>query len=326
LREEKLVRIREIYEIAVRKGIAADPRGEKGVRRELSKREKEYADLKESEKKDFDQESLRNPYSDTRVLYGDLDQDVDCVLAGIDIEVGEVLLADRLRERGKRIDLLISHHPEGKALAALYEVMHIQEDELHMLGVPINVAEGLMAKRIAEVERRFMPINHNRAVDAAALLGIPLMCVHTPADNLVQEYLTSYFTKNDPETVGDIVKLLKEIPEYREGMKRKAGPKIVVGSDKRRVGKIFVDMTGGTSGARESYEKLAAAGVGTIVGMHMSEDHRKEAEKHHINVVIAGHMASDSLGLNLFLDELERRGVEIVPCSGLLRFSRVQKW
>ena len=59
------MRIREIYDIAIRKGIAADPRGEKGVKRELSKREKEYADLKESEKKDFDQESLRNPYSDT---------------------------------------------------------------------------------------------------------------------------------------------------------------------------------------------------------------------------------------------------------------------
>ena len=320
------MRIRDIYEIAVRKGIAADPRGEKGVKRELSKREKEYADLKESEKKDFDQETLRNPYGDTRVLYGDPDQDVDGVLAGIDIEVGEVLLADRLREKGKRIDLIISHHPEGKALAALYEVMHIQEDELHMLGVPINVAEGLMAKRIAEVERRFMPINHNRAVDAATLLGIPMMCVHTPADNLVQDYLTRYFGKNDPETVGDIVRLLKEIPEYRESMKRNAGPKIVVGSDKRRAGKIFVDMTGGTSGARDSYEKLAVAGVGTIVGMHMGEDHRKESEKHHINVVIAGHMASDSLGLNLFLDELEQRGVEIIPCSGLLRVSRVQKW
>lgn len=320
------MRIRDIYETAVRKGMAADPRGEKGVRKLLARREKDYADLKESEKKDFDRETLRNPYSDTRVLYGDPDQDVQGVLAGIDMEVGEILLADRLREKGKRIDLIISHHPEGKAMAALYDVMHIQEDELHQLGVPINVAEGLMAGRISEVERRFMPINHNRAVDAAALLNISMMCVHTPADNLVQDYLTRYFAKNDPETVGDIVKLLKEIPEYKEGMKRKAGPKIVVGSEKRRVGRIFVDMTGGTSGARESYEKLATAGVGTIVGMHMTEDHRKEAEKHHINVVIAGHMASDSLGLNLFLDELVQRGVEIIPCSGLLRVSRVQRW
>lgn len=320
------MRIRDIYETAVRKGMAADPRGEKGVRKLLARREKDYADLKESEKKDFDRETLRNPYSDTRVLYGDPDQDVQGVLAGIDMEVGEILLADRLREKGKRIDLIISHHPEGKAMAALYDVMHIQEDELHQLGVPINVAEGLMAGRISEVERRFMPLNHNRAVDAAALLNIPMMCVHTPADNLVQDYLTRYFAKNAPETVGDIVKLLKEIPEYKEGMKRKAGPKIVVGSEKRRAGRIFVDMTGGTSGARESYEKLATAGVGTIVGMHMTEDHRKEAEKHHINVVIAGHMASDSLGLNLFLDELVQRGVEIIPCSGLLRVSRVQRW
>lgn len=82
-------------------------------------------------------------------------------------------------------------------------------------------------------------------------------------------------------------------------------------------------MTGGTGGAKEAYEKLAMAGIGTVVCMHISEEHRKEAEKNHINVVVAGHIASDSLGMNLFLDELEQRNVEIVPCSGLIRVSRV---
>ena len=317
------MRVREIYGIAISKGIAVDPRGEEGIRRLLNRREKDFHDLKESEQQEYDQESLRNPFSDSRILYGDPEADVNGVLAGIDMEVGEVLLADRLREKGKRIDLIISHHPEGKAMAALYDVMHVQEDELHQLGVPINVAEGLMAGRIAEVERRFMPANHNRAVDAAALLDIPMMCVHTPADNLVQDYLNRCIDEKAPETVGDIVTLLKEIPEYRESVKRNSGPKVVVGREKGSGGKIFVDMTGGTSGAKESFEKMAAAGVGTIVGMHMSELYRKEAEKHYINVVIAGHMASDSLGLNLFLDELERSGVEITPCSGLMRFSRL---
>ncbi|NLC37920.1 MAG: NGG1p interacting factor NIF3, partial [Clostridia bacterium] len=64
------------------------------------------------------------------------------------------------------------------------------------------------------------------------------------------------------------------------------------------------------------------AGVGTIVCMHMSEKHRKEAEKAHLNVVIAGHMASDSLGMNLFLDLLEERGIQIETCSGLYRVKR----
>jgi hypothetical protein len=54
----------------------------------------------------------------------------------------------------------------------------------------------------------------------------------------------------------------------------------------------------------------------------MSEEHRKEAEKNHLNVIIAGHMSSDSLGMNLFLDEIEKQGIELVPSSGLIRVKR----
>ena len=67
---------------------------------------------------------------------------------------------------------------------------------------------------------------------------------------------------------------------------------------------------------------MAQAGIGTVLGMHISEEHKKEAEAANINVVIAGHMSSDSLGINLFLDELERRGVDVVPSSGLIRVKR----
>ena len=81
-------------------------------------------------------------------------------------------------------------------------------------------------------------------------------------------------------------------------------------------------MTGGTGGSEEAFEKLAIAGVGTVIGMHIGEKHRKEAEKNHINIVIAGHMASDSLGINLLLDKLQQEGIEILPCSGLIRIKR----
>jgi len=119
-----------------------------------------------------------------------------------------------------------------------------------------------------------------------------------------------------------LLKLLKGIPEYAEAVQYNAGPTIVLGSKERRAGKIMVDMTGGTSGAADAYAKLAAAGVGTLVVMHIGEKHRKEAEKNHINVIVAGHMASDSLGLNLVLDQLVQRGVQVVPCAGLIRYER----
>lgn len=101
--------------------------------------------------------------------------------------------------------------------------MNLQEDVLAKFGVPINVAEGILASRINEVKLNLMPLNHNRAVDAARLLDIPLMCVHTPADNLVNDFIQNLMDEKKPETLQDVVKLLKELPEYAEAVHYNAG-------------------------------------------------------------------------------------------------------
>lgn len=316
------MRLRDIYELAVEMGKAKDVRGQAGIERVLSQSMKEKDKLEEKEREFFDEERTFNPFSDTRILFGTGEEEITRAMCGIDMETPEILLADRLREKGERIDLVIAHHPEGIAQAALHEVMELQSDLLFRAGIPINVAESLLASRISEVERGMMPLNHQRAVDAARLLGIPFMCVHTAADNLVNDYLQNLMEERSPYNLQEVIDLLLEIPEYRIAQTFKAGPRIVVGDKKKRAGKILVDMTGGTSGSADIYEKMEACGVGTVVVMHMQEKHRENAKKHNINVVVAGHMASDSLGLNLFLDEIEKRGVEILPASGLIRVSR----
>lgn len=318
------MKLRDIYQQAVQSGMENDPRGKKEAEKALGRAQKMFEELKENEKNEFDREKLSNPYSDTRILYGDPETEVKTVLAGIDIEAGEMLMADRLRDKGRRVDLVLAHHPEGKALVELYEVMGMQSEILEILGVPINVAEGIMTSRISEVKRGLLPLNHNRAVDAARILDIPLMCIHTPADNMVTTFLQNMLDEKGPETVGEIIDVLKEVPEFAEAVKIGAGPTAVAGDRKRRAGKVFVDMTGGTGGSEDAFAKLSAAGVGTIVGMHIGEKHRKEAEKNHINVIIAGHIASDSLGMNLIIDGFARQGVEVITCSGLTRVSRIQ--
>lgn len=316
------MKMEEIYRLFIKLGMENDPREQAEIARVLERTQKEFTEMKNEDKADFDSERLKNPYSDTRILVGDPDTEIMSILAGIDMELQEILLADRLREKGNRIDLVLAHHPEGTALAALDKVMHVQEDIMAQMGVPINVAEGILTSRIQEVERALMPVNHNRAVDAAKLLGFSFMCVHTPADNMVNRFLENVFAAKKPDTVGDVVKTLKEIPEYKEYVKTGAGPKIVLGSEEKRAGKLMLDMTGGTSGSEDAYAKLSAAGVGTIICMHIGEKHRKEAEKNHINVVVAGHMASDSLAMNLLLDALEQKGVKVMTCSGLVRIKR----
>lgn len=319
------MKLGEIQKLAVRMGIEKDPRGKEEIKRILAANRERYEKLPEKEKRYFDLESLENPYADSRILVGDADVEVKAALVGIDMEVPEVLLADRLREKGERVDLIISHHPEGKGLVNLDKVMALQADEWYRHGVPINVGEALIGKRMQEIYRAFLPRNHERALDAARLLGIPFMSMHTVADNQVHAYLNGYFTRKKPRTVGEVVDLLLEIPEYQAAARMQAGPVIIVGKKENRAGKIMVDMTGGTEGPQEVLEKLAAAGVGTVVAMHYSEKHREEAEKQKLNVIIAGHVVSDSLGMNLILDRLEEKGVRIIPVSGLVRVSRAGK-
>lgn len=317
--------LKEIYKTVVAKGIEKDPRGREVVLKLLDKRKEAYEEMKEDEKEFFDMGSLTNPYADTRILNGTGDEDIRVALVGIDMEMAEILLADRLSSKGKKIDLVISHHPEGRAYADIYEVMHMQADILSKVGVPINVAEDLLEGRIKEVERKLSPANHARAVDVARLLDIPFLCVHTPADNMVADYLHRSFDEKKPDTLEDILKILRENPEYREAARNGTGPKVLIGSKDRRAGKIFVDMTGGTEGSKDIFESLVNSGVSTIVAMHLSEDHRKKAEKYHMNVVIAGHISSDNLGMNLILDEIERiSSLEVLTCSGFRRFNRIK--
>lgn len=326
LREVLTLKIIDLYQKAITIGIENDPRGKDSVLKELEIKRRDFEKLSEKEKLFYDPENLENPYSDTRILYGDGQREVQNILVGIDIDVGEVLLAETLRSKNIPIDLILSHHPCGRAYASLYSVMYMQADILHRIGVPINIAEDLMENRIKEIERKLLPINHTRAVDAARLLDIPFVCLHTPSDNMVTTYLQRLFDDKKPYSLDDIVDILIGIEEYSAGYKNGAGPKILIGSKNRKAGKIFVDMTGGTEGSKEIFSNLCISGVNTIVAMHLSEDHRTEAEKNHLNVIIAGHIASDNLGLNLLLDSiLGNSDIRIYECSGFRRVNRREK-
>lgn len=322
-----MMTIKQIYQLAIELGIANDLRGSAAVKRKLRREKEKYDKLTAEQKKEYDSENLVNPYSDTRMFAKDVNKPVRRILTGIDIETAEVLLAAEL-SKTKPIDLILSHHPLGPALAGLHEVMELQAEVLADYGVPINIAASLTKLRLDEVSRSVSASNHNRPLDAARLLGFDVVCAHTAADNLVANYLDKLLKKEakNIERVGDLMKVLKSVPEYRAAIGQKAGPMVFSGAESNYAGKIaLVEITGGTSGSKEIYEKMSQAGIGTIVGMHMHEEYKKEAEKYHINVVIAGHMSSDSLGMNLLLDELESRGLEIIPCSGLIRIKRGRK-
>ncbi len=319
------MKLREIYQTAIRMGMEADPRGRARVEQFLAMTKRRYESLADYQKAVFDQEELTNPYVDTRIYVGDPKTEVKTLIGGIDMNVGEVLLTDRMREKGTRIDAIYTHHPEGMALSKLDRVMEMQTEIWETLGVPVHIGESLMAERRVEVRRRFMPMNTDQAIDAARLLEIPFFSAHTPTDNLVASYVQKYLDKRKPLLVDDVRRALFEIPEYRIAAGKGAGPYIVEEEAGRRAGKVWVGMTGGTEGPNAIMKELSDRGIGTYVEMHVGPEFRKAAEENHIHVVIAGHISSDSIGVNLLMDELERGGVDVIPVSGLIRVHRDAK-
>ncbi|MFH1360331.1 MAG: NGG1p interacting factor NIF3 [Candidatus Omnitrophota bacterium] len=317
------MKLNEIYRFIVREGMHEDFRKKNEIHKKLLDAKRRYQKCKGIEKKLFDAEQLANPYADTRILYGSPTINIERLLVGIDMEVGEILLAQELAKKGKAIDLILSHHPEGRALAALDDVMGLQVDILSQKGLNYSIAKDLMEKRMKEVSRRLHAGNYARAVDAARLLNIPFMCCHTPSDNHVARYLQKTMDRKKPKNLKNVLDLLMKEPEYRDATRNNVGPRILVGKPEDKAGKIMVDMTGGTEGSKEVFARLSQAGIKTLLCMHLSDQHFEKVKNEHIHVIIAGHISSDNIGLNLLLDKLEKKErLDVIECSGFKRFKR----
>jgi len=317
------MKLKNLYQEIVKKGIDADIRSRKEIERLLQKSKKKFDKLDKKDKELFDQDALFNPFADTRILIGEEASNIEAIIVGIDVDGGELVLVDRLKEKGKKIDLVVSHHPQGRAYANFYEVMDLQVDVFAKEGIALGICEKLLEERKSQVARRVSSANHSRSVDIARLLNINFICAHTPCDNLAYQYLKKTIDENKPAALGKITDILQTIPEYFDAAKNNNPPQIVVGNKDSRCRNIHLEFTGGTEGPKDIYKELAARGIDTIIAMHQSEEHFKKCKESKINVIFASHIASDSLGINIMLDHLEgKEKLKIYEFSGFRRFKR----
>lgn len=319
------MKLSKLFRRCVEIGMDADVRGKKALEKMLKKEKDRQAKLEGKEKEFVDEERTWNPYSDCRVIAGTGEEDVKHLMIGIDIETPEMLLADRLREKGHKIDCIMIHHPEGRALADLEKVMTVQIDVLAAAGVPVNHAEGQIRPRMDRIWRSIHADNLFRTERAAELLGFPALCCHTITDNLVWRFMEKHICKKEFDDLGEILNAINDIPEYREYTKKGNPPIIVNGGRSSRPGRIVAtEFTGGTNGPEEQLVSQSHAGIGTILSMHVTEKTLEKAKEHHVNMIQCSHMASDAIGVNLLLDLLskEEKRLEVLPVSGFIRVKR----
>jgi putative NIF3 family GTP cyclohydrolase 1 type 2 len=243
-------------------------------------------------------------------------ENIKKIVFGVDMELAEMILA---RELGA--DAVITHHPKGGSpMVDFHQVMANQIDRMVQAGVPINKAQKALQERVEQVDRAHHVGNYDRVASAARLFGMPFVTIHSPADIIaertVQKHLDSKLGNKPKAILQDVVAALQELPEYRLTL---AKPVIRVGSGKDYAGRIFVTMAGGTGGGKNVAKAYFEAGVGTLVCMHMPDDTIKAVKEQNIgNVIVAGHMASDSVGINGVIAALEQNGLEVIRMSGVI--------
>ena len=144
-------------------------------------------------------------------------------------------------------------------------------------------------------------------------MGLPLVGIHTPLDELGRQRLAEVAEGLPSDaTVEELVRELSALPELSTAATE---VEIRAGTPENPIGKVAVLHGAGTNGG---YPVAACAfrhGINTVVYIHCSETaaRRLREEFPEKNLVVTGHIASDSLGINPFLTELEKRGLEVIP-------------
>ncbi len=234
------------------------------------------------------------------------------VLVSIDVGTGELLLAKNLG-----CDGVIAHHPAGGAARLEgYKVFRRHIDQMKEAGVPAEVAEEAIRTKYHQLVIQHHPDNYDQTPSAAKRLGIRLVSIHSPCDEIGRRMLLRQVKGLDENgSVGDLVSRVRRLPEYR---KAKTKVEVRLGSSRSKMGRIAVSHAAYTNGGYDVARTYYQHGIQTVTYIHISDTDLSKLQADGVgNMVELGHIASDWLGINPVLKELERNGVEVLATTDL---------
>jgi putative NIF3 family GTP cyclohydrolase 1 type 2 len=228
------------------------------------------------------------------------------VLIAIDVGTAELMLARQLG-----CDAVIAHHPIGIAHVNFYKVYDRHIDFMVEHGVPRKVARQAVEKLKERVATRNHADIYSDVVGAAKALGMPLVNIHQPCDEYMRQVILKAIKSGRAERVSDIVRSVSSIPEFRNAATR---VEVKLGSEKDRAGRWALVVAAGTNGGYGIAKAYFQHGVSTVIYLHVDygELTKMREDKLKGNLVVMGHLAGDSIGLNGLADRLEELGVETV--------------
>ena len=233
-------------------------------------------------------------------------RNISKVMIAIDVGTAELMLA-----RSLGCDAVIAHHPIGIAAINFYKVFDRHVEYMVQHGVPDRIARRAVAKLKERVETRSHADIYSDVVGAAKAMGMPLVNIHQPCDEYMRQVILKNIRSGNTRYVSDIIKSINKIAEFKHSATKVL---VRVGSKNNRAGRWALVIAAGTNGGYHVARAYFDHGVSTVIYLHVDYGDltKMREEKLKGNLVVLGHLAGDSIGLNGLADRLEQLGVETV--------------
>ena len=228
------------------------------------------------------------------------------IMLMIDVTTADLMLAKNLG-----CDAVVTHHPIGVTAINFYKVIDRHIDYMKENGIPENIAK----KSVLDLKKRIELRNHTQiyssVIDSAKILNMPLVNIHQPCDEYARRVISQKIQDENPNLVSDLVTTLEDIPEFKN-----AATKIQVsyGQPNSSVGKWVAVIAAGTNGGFQIAKNYFDNGISTVLYFHIDYNDLVKLIESNIqgNLIILGHLAGDSIGLNALANNLENEGIQVV--------------
>jgi len=233
-------------------------------------------------------------------------KNINKVMIAVDVSTAELLLAKQLG-----CDAVIAHHPIGVASVNFYKVFERHIEYMLEHGIPNKIAKHAVGKLKERVETRNHADIYSAVVGSARAINMPFVNIHQPCDEYMRQVIFSAIKSGRTEYVSDIVKSISKIPEFRHAATK---VRVRFGSENNKAGHWALVVAAGTNGGYHIAKAYFEHGVSTIIYLHIDyvDLVKMRDDKLHGSLVVMGHLAGDSIGLNALAQKLEDVDVETV--------------
>lgn len=237
------------------------------------------------------------------------------ILMGIDVGAAELFMARQLG-----FHAVIAHHPAGYA-GPFWEVYRLHVAQMTAFGVPQADAENAVASRITNLEAAAQRENYDHVASVARLLEMPFLNIHSPLDEvgrrIMQDVADTLLARKPQASVADLRDALLTLPEFAAA---KTHMQTLLGGWNAPAGRVVVSHGAYTNGGYAVARAYLTHGIDTVCCIHfpLEDAQRLASEGITGNILVMGHIAGDSVGINPYVARLRSEGLEVATFSGII--------